>query len=46
MTTSADAATQLCESDFDKPAILIKIANVDSSVLRSRYGLYERVRRE
>ena len=41
-----DAATQLRESDFDEPAILIKITGVDSSVLRSRYGLYERVRRE
>lgn len=46
MMTSVDVATQLRESDFDEPAILIKIANVDSSVLRSRYGLYERVRRE
>lgn len=41
-----DAATQLRESDFDEPAIFIKITGVDSSVLRSRYGLYERVRRE
>ena len=46
MMTSVDVATQLRESDFDEPAILIKITNVDSSVLRSRYGLYERVRRE
>ncbi len=46
MVTSVDAATQLRESDFDEPAILIKITNVDSSVLSSRYGLYERVRRE
>lgn len=43
---SIDAATQLRESDFDEPAILIKITNVDSSVLSSRFGLYERVRRE
>ena len=41
-----DAATQLRESDFDVPAILIKITNVDSSVLSSRFGLYKRVRRE
>ena len=46
MMASIDAAVQLRESDFDEPAILIKITNVDSSVLRSRYGLYERVRRE
>lgn len=46
MVTSVDAATQLRESDFDEPAILIKITNVDSSVLSSRCGLYERVRRE
>lgn len=46
MMASVDAAMQLRESDFDEPAILIKITNVDSSVLRSRYGLYERVRRE
>lgn len=46
MMTSADTAMQLRESDIDEPAILIKITNVDSSVLRSRYGLYERVRRE
>ena len=46
MMTSVDAATQLRESDFDEPAILIKITNVDSSVLSSRFGLYERVRRE
>lgn len=44
--TSAGAAVQLRESDFDEPAILIKITNVDSFVLSSRYGLYERVRRE
>ena len=44
--TSVDTAVQLRESDFDEPAILIKITNVDSSVLRSRFGLYERVRRE
>lgn len=43
---SVDTAAQLRESDFDEPAILIKIINVESSVLRSRYGLYERVRRE
>lgn len=43
---SVDTAAQLRESDFDEPAILIKITNVDLSVLRSRYGLYERVRRE
>ena len=43
---SVDAAMQLRESDFDEPAILIKITNVDSSVLLSRFGLYERVRRE
>ena len=43
---SVDTAAQLRESDFDEPAILIKITNVDSPVLRSRYGLYERVRRE
>lgn len=41
-----DAPKQLRESDFDEPAILIKVTDVDSSVLRSRYGLYERVRRE
>lgn len=46
MMASVDAAMQLRESDSDEPAILIKITNVDSSVLRSRYGLYERVRRE
>ena len=46
MMTSVDVATQLRESDFDEPAILIKITNVDSSVLSSRFGLYERVRRE
>lgn len=46
MMMSVDTAAQLRESDFDEPAILIKITNVDSSVLRSRYGLYERVRRE
>ena len=46
MVTSVDAATQLRESDFDEPTILIKITNVDSSVLSSRFGLYERVRRE
>ena len=46
MVASIDAAVQLRESDFDEPAILIKITNVDSSVLSSRYGLYERVRRE
>ena len=46
MMASIDAAAQLRESDFDEPAILIKITNVDSSVLRSRFGLYGRVRRE
>lgn len=46
MMASVDAAMQLRESDFDEPAILIKITNVDSSVLFSRFGLYERVRRE
>ena len=46
MMTSVDVATQLRESDFDEPTILIKITNVDSSVLSSRFGLYERVRRE
>ena len=46
MMAGIDAAVQLRESDFDEPAILIKITNVDSSVLSSRYGLYERVRRE
>ena len=46
MMASIDAPKQLRESDFDEPAILIKITNVDSSVLCSRYGLYERVRRE
>ena len=43
---SIDVPKQLREPDFDEPAILIKITNVDSSVLSSRYGLYERVRRE
>ena len=46
MMTNIDAAVQLRESDFDEPAILIKITSVDSSVLSSRFGLYERVRRE
>ena len=46
MMTSADTAMQLRESDIVEPAILIKITHVDSSVLRSRYELYERVRRE
>lgn len=46
MTTSYDHEDQLRESDFDEPAVLIKITNVDSSVLASRYELYERVRGE
>lgn len=46
MMTNVNATTQLRESDFDEPTILIKITNVDSSVLSSRFGLYERVRRE
>lgn len=46
MTTGSDHEDQLRESDFDEPAVLIKITNVDPSVLASRYELYERVRGE
>lgn len=42
----SDHEDQLRESDFDEPAVLIKITNVDPSVLVSRYELYDRVRGE
>lgn len=44
--TSHGHDEQLQESDFDEPAILIKITNIEPTLLASRYELYERVRGE